>query len=223
MSRGEQGPRKRDEQAGGGAHSLPRLVLVADGFTEAAVAGQVVEAVEGGVPWVQLRDHAARDTPFREAARSLAEQMRRAAPEVLISVNSRLAVARRLGVGLHTGRHGPTVEEALRVLGREALVGCSVHDLQEAGDAAGSQYFFFSPVFPTASKPGHPGTGLEALRAFTQQFPDVPTFALGGITPERAPACLEAGARGVAVLSGLLYADDPARTATRYLHALSDT
>ncbi len=93
----------------------------------------------------------------------------------------------------------------------DLIVGYSVHDLAEAelAVAAGSRYVTFSPVFPTASKPGHPGAGLNALRLICAALP-LPVFALGGITAANAGAVLAAGAHGIASIS--LFARD-ARTA----------
>lgn len=91
------------------------------------------------------------------------------------------------------------------------IVGYSVHDPAEAelAAAAGARYVTFSPVFPTASKPGHPGAGLNALRLMCGLLP-LPVFALGGITIANARAALDAGAYGIASIS--LFARD-ARTA----------
>ena len=202
--------------------SLPRLVLIADGFTDERVAERVVQAAQAGVPWVHLRDHAADEAAFREAARALTRELRRVALNVLISVNSRLEVAEALEVGLHTGRHGPTVEAARKRLGRDALIGCSAHDRGDVQPGSRADYLFFSPVFPTSSKPGHPGAGRAALQRFCQAFSNRPVFALGGLTPERVRPCFDAGAYGVAVLSGILHANDPSAATNAYLHAFPD-
>lgn len=97
------------------------------------------------------------------------------------------------------------------------FVGYSVHDPAEAelAAAAGARYVTFSPVFPTASKPGHPGAGLNALRLMCGLLP-LPVFALGGITIANAQAALDAGAYGVASIS--LFARE-ARTALNGLLA----
>ncbi len=86
-------------------------------------------------------------------------------------------------------------------------VGYSTHDLQEAeqGAEAGGGYITVSPIFPTSSKPGHPGVGLDALRQVCQRVP-VPVFALGGITAANAPEAFGAGAYGIASIS--LFAAD---------------
>jgi thiamine-phosphate pyrophosphorylase len=215
----------RQGEAEKGKIRLPKLVLIGDGFTNEAVAGRIVDAVRGGVPWVHLRDHAAEAAAFRAAAHMLGERLRQTAPDVLLSVNSRLAVAEALGAGLHTGRHGPDVETARRRLGSDMLVGFSAHGEQDArkeAQAAAADYFFFSPVFPTSSKPSHPGAGLDALRDFCEVFPSAPVFALGGVTPGRVASCLDTSAHGVAVLSGILHADDPARATRDYLQAFPD-
>ncbi len=201
--------------------AFPRLLLVADGFTDVAVSEQAVEAVRAGVRWVQLRDHAAAPEALADAAERLAERLRAARPGVLLSVNTHVELAQALGTGLHVGWRGPAVGEARR-LTPDGVLTAAVHTPAEAKAAAdaGADAVLFSPVFPTPSKPGRPGAGLDALVACCTAVPGTPVFALGGITPERVGACRAAGAYGVAVLSGILRAPDAAVAAHRYLDAL---
>lgn len=77
----------------------------------------------------------------------------------------------------------------------------------------------FAPVFEPGSKFAVP-VGTEALQAAAQATP-LPVYALGGIHPERIGACLDAGAHGVAVLSGIAGDPDPVAAAGRYLEALA--
>lgn len=202
---------------------LPRLLLIADGFTRADVAARVVAAVEAGVAWVQLRDHDAEPAAFASAARALADRLRAVSDGVTISVNRHVDVARQLGGGLHVGLRGPTVQTARAGMGPDALVGYSAHDASEAAAAvaAGADYVLFSPVYRTPSKPGHPGAGTDALRACCAHVAGTPVLALGGVDPGRVPACLAAGAWGVAVRSGVLEADDLPAAVRAYHAALS--
>ena len=198
---------------------LPRLVLVADGFTRPDRAERAFDAVAAGVPWIHLRDHAAEADFFGSAAQTFVDRLRAVAPAVKLSVNGRLDVAEALGVGFHTGRHGPAVAEARQQLGPGVPLGFSAHDDHEARAAlaAGADYVFYSPIFPTASKPGHAGVGPEALAAVCRAVAPAPVFALGGITAARVGICRAAGAYGVAALSGLLGAPDVAATAQDFL------
>ena len=202
---------------------LPRLVLIADGFTKPAIAARAETAVQAGVRWVHLRDHAADDEAFGQAAEGLASRLRTARADVRLSVNTRLPVAQRLGAGLHLGVRGLDVGAARRVLGSAVPLGFSAHQVEEGRRAceAGADYLFFSPIFPTTSKPDHDGVGVEALAAFCDALAPVPVFALGGLTPARVAAGIRAGAYGVAVLSGILAAEDPAVAARAYLDALT--
>jgi thiamine-phosphate pyrophosphorylase len=141
-----------------------------------------------------------------------------------VTINSDVEAADVLGLGVHIGRRGPTVPKARDVVGPEALIGYSAHERVEAeGDRTqGADYYFFSPVFPTSSKPDQPPTGVGPLRAFCQAAAPVPVLALGGITPERVSVCRGAGARGVAVLSGIMDVETPRAAARAYLRALAE-
>lgn len=201
----------------------PRLALIADRFTDEGRADRVVRAVKAGVRWVQLRDHQAGPDAFEEGARDLTARVREVTDDVTVSVNTRIGVAESLGTGLHVGRRGPSAHEARDLLGPDVLLGYSAHEeIGIEGDRAPDvDYYFFSPVYPTTSKPDQPAAGIPALRSFCHTAAPIPTLALGGITPERVQACREAGAQGIAVLSGIMEADHPVAATRAYLRALA--
>lgn len=200
-----------------------RLVLIADGFTDPARADCAVAAVRAGVRWVHLRDHGAAPEQFEAQARELRKRLRDVDGRVELSVNAQLDVAALLGTHFHTGRRGPDLAEARAQLGGDAVLGYSAHEALEAESERTqvADYFFFSPVFPTPTKPDHPGAGISALRSFCDAAHPTPVFALGGITPERIVECRQAGAHGVAVCSGIMSAEAPGAAARAYLRALS--
>ena len=207
--------------------TLPRLLLVADGFASGrseldagAVRQRAVALVEAGVPWVSLRDHGAPEAAFRERAAALARDLRTANPDVLLSVHGRLDAARDLGAGLHCGRRGATVAEAVAA-GLAGPVGASAHSATEAVRAAraGAAYATVSPVFQTRTHPEAPPVGVDAVRLASERA-GVPVLALGGMTPPRARIARIVGAHGAAVLSALLFAWDEARTVRQFLDAV---
>ncbi len=85
-------------------------------------------------------------------------------------------------------------------------------------ERAGVSAVVFAPVFAPGWKPAD-ATGVEALHEAATAT-SLPVYALGGIRPERVRACLDAGAHGVAVLSGIAGDPDPVAAAERYLAAL---
>lgn len=197
---------------------LPRLILIGDRFTDDASADAIIGAVRGGVRWVHLRDHRARMDAFELVVPSLMARIREEAVDVAVSINGRLDVAAHLSLHYHARTHPDAVAEARRRLPPSTIIGYSAHDVDEASAAAGAgaDYIVISPVFPTTSKPDAHAVGLGALNACAVRLKDVPVFALGGVTPENANACLDEGAYGIAVLSGILHAPNPAAAAARY-------
>ena len=117
-----------------------------------------------------------------------------------VFVNGTTAEAAALGF---TGVHWPEGAIPARPEDGHLVRGASVHSLAalQRAEAAGADFAVAGPVFDPFSKPGT-GIGLEAFARIARSSA-IPVLAVGGITPERVAACLEAGAAGVAVVSSL--------------------
>ena len=90
--------------------------------------------------------------------------------------------------------------------------GVSVHAPEEAAALQESHaaYLIAGHVFPTDCKKGVPPRGLEFLEKVCKNARQ-PVYAIGGMTPERVPSVLQAGAAGYCVMSALMKAPDPVR------------
>ncbi|OGU01416.1 MAG: hypothetical protein A2W29_11980 [Gemmatimonadetes bacterium RBG_16_66_8] len=126
----------------------------------------------------------------------------------LVLVNDRVDVARILDTGgVHLPEQGLSIAEARGMLGSALLIGRSTHSAAAARQATdeGADYVFLGPIWETTSHPGRPALGLEAIASAQPAR----VIAIGGITPERAAQCCDAGAWGIAAVSGLWRAADP--------------
>lgn len=185
---------------------------------EAVVAG----ALAGGATCIQLR---AKGWPDREMV-VVGRALRRLTQDAgaLLIVNDRPDVARAVDAdGVHLGVDDVPVADARRLLGRDAVIGFSPETWDQARQAIaeGASYLGVGPVYASGTKPdAGPPIGLEGLRRYTRRSP-VPVVAIGGITPENAAACLAAGAAGVAVVSAVVAAPDPAAAARALRQALA--
>lgn len=152
---------------------------------------------------VQLRDKEATSHALYEAALGLVV---RGIPCV---VNGRADVARAAGaLGVHLPGAGLPAA-AVRAWWPEALIGCSTHDTDQVAAAVsgGADYLTAGPPYPTGDKSV---IGLDGLRRLCDAAAGTPVYALGGVTPDRAHACENAGAIGVACIRAVCEAADPA-------------
>jgi len=133
-----------------------------------------------------------------------------------VLVNDRVDLVREVGAaGVHLPSAGLPVEAARLLLGPDAIVGCSTHSPDEAraAHAAGADYVFLGPIWETASHPARPPLGPDSIAAAQPAT----VIAIGGVTPERAALCRDAGAYGVAAISALWLAADPGSAASEML------
>ena len=105
-----------------------------------------------------------------------------------------------------------------RSMAPKLLLGCSVHAPAEARDAGlfGADWRVAGHVFASASHEGEAGRGATFLRACARAT-DIPVIAIGGVTSARVAEVVEAGARGVASISGIWDDPSPGEAAARYL------
>lgn len=138
-------------------------------------------------------------------------------------LNDRADMALNLGwQGVHLRQESAPLQKWQPVLRTRLSVGVSTHTLAEVLEAetAAADFATFGPIFPTASKRGLSQLpGLKALEEAALRT-RLPLFALGGITPERVRACLDAGACGVAAITALWQAEEPLRVLEDFAHAL---
>jgi thiamine-phosphate pyrophosphorylase len=190
---------------------LPRVYPILDtGSLEArgfSLARAAAALLEGGAGILQLRHKRHWGRALFDAAREIARMCREAG--ALFMVDDRADIAMLLEAGLHVGQDDLPPRDARRLLGSEAVIGFSSHNVQQVCAAGGEpvDYVAFGPVFATASKRNpDPVTGIEALiecRALVEK----PLVAIGGITRETTAAVLAAGADSVAAIGDLLPAD----------------
>ncbi len=202
--------------------SRSRLYGILDlGYVEIGDARRMADAlVSGGVDVLQLR--AKNRSPAE--IQTLAIELRPVLSEVGVPliINDHPQIARNVRAdGVHLGQDDLPIAEARKVVGPESAVGKSTHSIDQAIRAfyEGADYIGFGPIFPTPTKPDYPSIGLDDIAKVHESVP-IPIFCIGGIKLDNLPKVIQAGARRVVIVSGLLQASDPAayaRTAKEFL------
>jgi thiamine-phosphate pyrophosphorylase len=180
-------------------------------------------ALDGGVKGVLLRE---KDLPDRELY-SLAERIR----DITRRRRVRLLISHRVDIALAVGADGVhltggslPVGAAREQVGDLMYLAVSTHSLEEAleAEAGGADFVTFGPVYQTPSKALYgPPVGLAALDEVCRAL-SIPVFALGGLGPDNAVDALKAGAYGIAVISAVVGAQDPAAAARGIIDRIRD-
>lgn len=196
----------------------PPIMLITDRLqAKTAISNVVLAALRGGCRWVLLREpdlesavqKNAEDTRLKKLAREIQRCCDLHKAYFFVSRNAPLAKYLHAH-GLHM-QSGADLASARSTLGAEALIGQSCHNAEEAAAAAvaGANTITLSPIFKTESKPDtRTPLGLETLKTICKNSA-IPVLALGGMTPERARQCKEAGAAGIAVMGDMMRAENP--------------
>ena len=173
------------------------------------------------VAWLQYRNKTASHAKRHEQCHALA-RLCAAAGKPLI-VNDDVALALETGAaGVHLGEDDADPRQVRDRAGPSLAIGVSCYDsLVRAGAAttAGADYLAFGAFFPSTTKPGARRATPAVLRDAVRF--GLPRVAIGGITPDNAPALVAAGADLVAVISGVYDATDPVVAARAFAACFS--
>jgi thiamine-phosphate pyrophosphorylase len=183
--------------------------------TPDAVTDIATRMIEGGVDILQLRAKASSEEQIQEIGERLVAVTEPAGVPLIINDFPEIVPA--VGAqGAHVGQDDRTVEDARWRAGRALagevqppLIGKSTHGVEQAiaAEAEGADYIGFGPLFATPTKPGRPAIGLENIRR-VHDLVKIPIFCIGGIKLENLREVLDAGARRVVIVSGILQAQD---------------
>lgn len=199
-----------------------KLYLLIDCGSDAQTFSSSVEALFGaGVDVIQLRDKQADDRRLYQCAKIAAQHARRLGKLFIMNDRADIAAATNAS-GVHVGQEELPVEAVRRIIGGQALIGVSTHDLDQAKAAVldGADYIGCGPTFPSRTKTfdGFPGTAF--LREVASEI-TLPTYAIGGIDEDNLDEVLATGIHGVALSSAIMSADDPEQATIRLKAKLS--
>jgi thiamine-phosphate pyrophosphorylase len=200
----------------------PTLYVVLD---RAAARGRELDdvlaaVIDGGCRMVQLREKETPSGRLLPIAERLLSRARRAG--VTFIVNDRVDLAVALGAdGVHLGQDDLPPRAARPLLRRGMLLGLSTHSVPQAHAArdAGADYVAVGSMFPTATKPDFELVGPALVRKLRPDI-RVPLVGIGGITHDNVAEVIGAGADGVAVISAVCAAPDPAAATRRFLELI---
>lgn len=196
--------------------AILRLVAITDDALERR--GTLIErssaAVRGGATCVQLRLKNAQPREVVDVARALV-----AAVSVPVIVNDRADIALAAGAaGVHVGDADLPVVAIRRFAPEGFVIGASLGSDRELENARDADYVGIGPLFSSGSKTdAGDAIGIEGFKRLAALC-GLPAIAIGGITPERVPQIMEAGAAGVAAINAIFKGSDP-EGATRLLAA----
>jgi thiamine-phosphate pyrophosphorylase len=196
-------------------------VLVTDALCKASLVGTVKEAALGGAQIIQLREKGIDDRTLLARARDVREVTR--STGTLFIVNDRPDIARLADAdGVHLGQDDLPIHEARRIVGPDALIGVSTHNVDQVRRAVleGANYLGIGPTFPSQTKSFDAFAGLEFVKQALAET-SLPAFALGGIHPGNVEQIRASGARRIAVSLAICAAADPRQVARQLRHALA--
>ncbi len=201
---------------------IGRLHVISDFYIQQRLshAELAEQAIAGGAEVIQFRQKRGGIRNKLIAARKVKTVC--AAADIPLIINDHLDIAQALDAGIHLGQDDFPIDEARAVLGADVIIGATATMPDQARRAYedGADYIGFGPVFTTQTKFNRASVkGLEGLSAACEAVP-IPVIAIAGITSDRVPSALDAGAHGVAVLSAVATADRPEGATARIRAAI---
>ncbi|MBI2340054.1 MAG: thiamine phosphate synthase [Deltaproteobacteria bacterium] len=168
------------------------------------------DLLSGGVRVIQLRQKKGTPGDIEINAHEILDL--KSEHDFTFMINDDPWLASRIGAdGVHLGVGDMPVGEARRILGSAKIIGKSTHSIAEAkvAEKEGADYISCGAIFPSPTKndPSHPVVGVSLLKEVLEMV-RIPVVAIGGINRINIMDVLRTNVPSVALISGLMGAED---------------
>lgn len=180
------------------------------------------QVIDGGAPVIQVRPKLVTDAEAWRATEAVAGLCRDAGVTMIVNDRPDMALAAGAG-GVHVGLLDLPVAVVAGLVAPAGLqVGGTARDPEAAAahQAAGATYLGIGPVYLTSSKTGLPDPLGPAMLTRVAAAVTIPVIAISGVTVERVPEVLAAGAHGVAVIGAVSRAEDPQAATAAFVRTI---
>lgn len=185
---------------------LPLIYPITDTeLSPLSIPDQVEQMGAAGARLIQVRAKAAASGKFLSDTVDATAAARGIGAKLIVNDRVDIAIAARAD-GVHLGQDDLAPKHARELLGKDAIIGYSTHNLAQAVEAMSEpiDYIAIGPVFQTTTKADHdPVVGLDAVRSVRQAIGNFPLVAIGGIPLEKTRSVLDAGADSVAIIGAI--------------------
>ncbi|GEN48584.1 thiamine phosphate synthase [Ligilactobacillus pobuzihii] len=182
----------------------------------------IEKACQAGVDLVQLREKTGSSRELLNWALRVKQLTDKY--NVPLIIDDRIDIAQASeAAGVHLGQSDLPVNLARQILGPEAIIGATTKTIEQAdiAQAQGADYLGCGAIFPTTTHVKTVQTSIATLTEICASV-DLPVYAIGGMRPDRVKTLKNTGAAGVAVVSDLMQASDPAVKVQDFKVAIQD-
>jgi len=202
--------------------AIPRLHVIVNPTLDDPAIKLARMVLEAGAPLLQVRAKGVSDRERLALTGPIVALCREYGAMAIVNDRADLCLATDAN-GVHGGADDLPTTVLRSLVGRERVVGATARNATQslAAEAAGADYVGAGPVYATSSKVGLPAPkGTDVVRDVAGW--SIPVIGIGGITPERVPEVVAAGAHGVAVIGAISDAEDPGAATRAFLEALGE-
>lgn len=190
---------------------------------ESLFSEQIEHALRGGATCLQLREKNLNEGVFLERAKKLKNICKKFGVPLIINDNVNIAKVVDAD-GVHIGQEDIPISDAIKILGKNKIIGVSVFNVKEAllAEKMEATYLGVGSIFKTNSKPDAKTVPLSILREICRSV-KIPVVAIGGINGSNISKLSGSGVSGVAIISAIFSAKDIEKTTKKFKMLATNT
>ena len=183
---------------------------------ESSFSEQIESALKGGATCLQLREKSLKEELFLEKAKKIKSICKKFGVPLII--NDNVNIAKEVDAdGVHIGQEDIPLSDAIKILGKNKVIGVSVFNVKEAllAEKMGATYLGVGSIFKTNSKPDAKMVTLNTLSEICKTV-KIPVVAIGGINESNIFELKGSGVSGVAIISAIFSVKDIEKTTKEF-------